>query len=552
MGNYSSCNQINGKFYGINNVPLNGENEVVYYGFTYAGNFNNGSFTKGKLFKNKLKIADGDFKNNKLIKGIKRIQATTIFDDLLLFNDMKELEGMFYDLSDKYHLYMVGNFEDDKATGICSVYFDDKMQYKCMKGEFQNNKLLEGEIYLPDENNTLLEKGKYGSYENGFRGLTEGFALRNTYVPCNDKIHSFYMRIDKFDKTLSNHINNFTGTAEYYYTPSLSKLAMKAEVIEDNINGDCIYYDQEGKLLFSGKVSDNEATRGLMYLEGLYFNSDIYFNAPEGYAEIYLDADKKEKYADAFYKDRKFNGKVTFYQNNQVKKVSHYLEGKEQEVLSEVETKTRFLGNKTFIQWLKVKLMDSEWLSSYNQTEDSYFDFDYSDEIEQFLNMVEENDSSLSYAEEFLHALDDLKNQNLQPAGFTATLKADVYNEFITYCGLALSTDFIKLDEYVSLVGPYNEYLNKFLSERKPEEPQKLTFEQWFCGVFDNDLPSIKKLFSNDLFNTVNSRCAKNSTRAAEQFIYNLCNPTPTDVKKNRAKLMREAYEELMRMYNSC
>jgi hypothetical protein len=554
MGNKSSCAQINGKFCDFNNKPLNGKNKVVYYEYTYKGNFNDGLFTKGEIFKNTLKIAEGEFNDNKLVKGIKQIKATSIFSNLLLFNDMKELEGFFYNLSDEYNLYILGQFKNNCATGICTVYYDVEMKYKCMSGNFDNNALIEGEIYLPDESNSLIEKGKYDTYEKGFRGLVDGFALRYTFVPGIDKIQPLYMRVNKYDRTLSNNINNFTGIAEYYYTPSLSKLAMKAEVVEDNINGDCIYYNRNGKLLFLGKMSNNETVSGLMYHEGFYFNSNIVANVPEGDVEIYLDADKKEKYADAYYKNNNFCGKVIFYKDNEVQKVSHYHEGKEQEVLSEIKPNTRFVGNLTFLEWLSVKLLDSEWLPSYNQTEDSYFDFDYSDEIEQFLIMVEKeidkNFSSLSYAEEFLQALDDLKNQNLQPAGFTATLKADIYKEFITYCGLAVTTKFINLDDYDLLVKPYNEYLNKFLSERKPAEPQKPTFEQWFCEAFDNDLPSIKKLFSNDLFNTVNSRCKKDNISTAEQFIYNLCNPTTADVKKNRDKLMRKSHEELMRMYN--
>lgn len=582
---------------------LQGPNTVTRGNRVYTGEFQDGWLIDGQILdKNDNTIlACGGFKFNYLIKGSCVRLFKEIVDNYVPYECIDQIREHF----NEEFVHVIGQFDiDDNSLELptfdnyCTIYYDAQHTKTFINAKFDKGRLINGSIMLNDENNTIVASGefRYNEYEDTY--VHDGVLLDELnenvmLVPDNE----LYLKISPLD-TWANHTNDYTGYAEYYYDASMRNLIIKCDLKEGEIHGNFVYMNSNN-VVMCGEMIDGYFRKGIMLVDGFYVSGD--FNEegkPYGLAKLYHDVDCKRLYATVNFAYGKYHGKFTEFDSlGNIVRLRAYSNG---ELISEItetpdsftatldktnevkyerySTKLGYLVRETevmkqscieptftFILWLENKLIDKLWLSTLNQSEESFFEEYVGCEIESILDLAskttkkeenkttkkEENKISSNkniFANVFIRILQNPGDYMLTSA-FAETLLADIYNEYLKFLSTVFHCKMLTMFEYTALSTMYFNYIKKFKTGQT-----KTSLENWLVAQFENNYTEMKNLIGNDILNVVKSRSGKNvkdGNKFVSEILHQLQNPVAADTKNGRDKKMKTAYNELIAKFNS-
>lgn len=524
---------------------------------------------------------------------------------------------------------------DSKLTGHCTIYYDREHTRKFIDGEFNEGLLESGTIYSNDDGNCVIAQGQF-EYDDRCEHLDKDHEDRNVFVKHGtilDEINLnvvdneyLYLKIDPLILDSANYENDYNGFAEYYTDPELKQLIMKCELVNGIVKGDIIVFQgrSDGRVMIEGNVENNRLTNGLMFYRGFYtmgeFDEDGY---PHGLAELYHDYECRKKFADTCFAHGEYDGKFDqFDSSGAIVKTLVYSNG---EFVNEITEDTpkrftvvledhdekasylRYQSNDTtfvneseltaalskleelkaerqkslensFMLWLENKLANHEWLTTLNQTNETFFKDFVGFEIENVLKLASTRfkKSEREYSEvyngqsnkhKFANAFYEILNQpddyKINPE-FASTLLADIYNEYLQFSSLAEHCKWIDTNEYNNITKRYFDYIKEFSNTANPftsydthtkvQTRSNSPMKVWLAKQLTDNYESIRKIVGADLLNVIKSRCgkmAKDNNDFAGELIKQLRNPISADIKHARDKKMRTTLEHLQTAYDA-
>ena len=441
-------NSNNSLFQHKNGENFEGENTTTRNDLTYKGQFVNGEFVKGAILdSNNNELENGEFVNGELVRGTKAMKLVDILNGFIFTFDVND------DLDFNFIVYAVGQFEDGLLDGNCSVYYDVEHTRKCIVGDFEDGILVEGEIFNNDDANSTLEKGFFAD------SLTEGVVTRSVVNPIycdnendvNDEFLDLYEKITESD-------NNIT---EYYYDTAMKNKAMVCDVVDDVINGECIYYSKSGQVLFSGLVLGGSAIHGILYYLGSYTHGHIDAGLPHGDTKVYENLPMPNQvslnqasldnkvYAEGYYSHGKPVGWIKYYSTDcthPTKKVLYDVNG------NKIDEVTGASDNETaFDKWLRTKFVDHNCMDQLTTETKKLKNLH-----KTVTNRVKKFPSVASYAVTFMSVLDEYLENDKQNSKFAADLKTAIHNEFVKYCEFSKKCGVLDDDQYDRMTKMYN------------------------------------------------------------------------------------------------
>lgn len=582
---------------------LNGDFDVNRSGKTYSGHFKDGYLVSGKITNKQGDVlSEGAFAFNALKKGFNVENFKEMLDKFV----PKYLHDQFIGQHLNLELYVVGSYcipdnllSMPELHGSCTIYFDRELTDKFIDGEFEEDKLVSGTIFLPDR--LMLASG---TFNQDPLDIDVGVVAHHVDFCLADRQMMYQKIFEDSERQIACYANDYNGYAEFYYDDQCRKLAIKCDMVNDEIHGKVAYYFLD-KLIYQGLAKHSEITRGCLYRDGFYVASEFDDNnEPNGIATLYYDEDCTQKYADVNFLNGEYHGLVTIYKNNKPTAHNVYAHGElidqktcdtdesftitEDEKFESYKTWTSVSGekfvkeldlkkvlddhkprntNNVFINWLSNKLVEYEWLTSVNQSEKSYFSDYVGDEIENVQELAKDISKSLQdktspikqlYAMTLFDILSESKNYDVNP-DFTEVLLADIYQEFLDYCFIAYECEIVTKEEYVELVKVPAKYIknikksgNSFLSNGQTKPKKNPSFKNWLADKLENDNNYVRSTLTPYLFGIVKSRAGnatKNNSEFAESILNQLSGPLQTDIRNNRSAQMLTCYETLHKQF---
>ena len=625
MGNSSSIYQ---PFYTGRNLA-NGNLTLQRNGLYYSGLFEDGWMSQGKIMRKIAEneyeiIAEGKFKLNYLESGINEESFKKIANRYVPNEVRHLLEDEHYNNHTVYVTgqYYIDNNELDlpELHGKCSIYYNKEHTLKFMEAEFDEGEMIRGTIYRScSDNNLVITAGEFEKTDFGEYHIKSGVFAKKVEI---DNLFNeiLYQKVEKdlFNKNATFE-NNLTGYAEFYADNYARNLKIKCSMQDGKIKGDTICFNND-IVLFDGIIECCELIKGLLYYRGFYVDGEFSNSELQGLGTLYYDRDCKNKYAEVNFENGEYHGLMTIYDNNkQIVKYIVYSNGepvdsKQPEtnnsftILKETDNKTsenkyeRFYSlyndekksfvyehnliealdkiktlqkrnlSDMFMLWFEDRLIEKDWLTTLNQTENTYFHEYVGEEIEELFELANEISKKsnekyavrVSHKRHFANTLYDILNQPTEyetNPDFANTLLADIYSEFLQFCTISLHCQLMNNTEFYVVTKQYIDYIkdfekskNSYVDRTKTKTPKYITpLKSWLADKLSNNYDMVKEIVTPYLFNIIHSRCerlSKNNNEFAEELINQLKNPLHTDIRNNRAKEMQEALEALQCAYD--
>ena len=615
---------------------LNGNHIVQRGNLTYEGTFEFGWFISGEVTRQvgsyePTIVASGTFKYNHLLKGTNEENL----HDLVSTYVPTELMEYFENVNPTDKAYVIGqyfiddsNLEIPSLDGHCTIYFDETRTVKFLDADFKQGELISGNLYANDDTNTLLASGMYAYHDHGVY-LKNGALLDEISIDGVVDLN-LYLKISPLMVGGACYDNNYTGFAEYYKDHNFRNLVVKCDLLNGEIQGNFVYF-VNAEVFVSGIVEDRELCDGIMKYDGFYVKGSFVNGEPHGDVELYYDSECNSKYASAHYNYGTLDGTMIIYDDTEnVQSTVIYSDGivvqtldgtnsDQFRVIRDTENKTTYprftsifnknggektqyyvresdlivaldeiqiLKNRTadpnniltdsFMLWLEEKLVDKEYLTTLNQTENTFFKDYVGEEIENLLKLAgrvfrksEETypaeyaglSNKRIFANAFYEILNNPEDHKVN-SDLVNTLLADIYNEYLQFCSACLHCKMITNIEFTTITTRYFDYISEFnkspntyTSSAKPPKIQtriNTPLKVWLSGELSVNYENVKKTIGAELLNIIKSRCGKmtkNPDEFANELINQLNTPLNADVRAKRDVKMREALQRLQKKY---
>ena len=620
---------------------LNGNNTVQRGNLTYEGTFENGWFISGEVTRQigsyePTVIASGEFKYNHLLKGINEENLLELVNKYV----PTELVEYFEEANPDDKAYVIGQYHIDDSNleipsldGHCTIYFDESRTVKFLDADFKCGVLVSGNLYANDDTNTLLASGMF-AYDDQYVYLKNGTLLDE--ISIDGVVHlNLYLKVNPLMVEGACYENDYNGFAEYYKDHNFHNLVVKCDLLNGEIQGNFVYFVND-EVFVSGIVENGELCNGVMKYDGFYVKGSFVDGEPHGDVELYYDNECTSKYASAHYNNGNLDGNMIVYDDGgNVHSTIIYSDGivvqtldnsssDQFRVTHDTETKTTYprftstfsknggektqyyvresdlivaldeiqrLKNRTaepnniladsFMLWLEEKLVDKEYLTTLNQTENTFFKDYVGEEIENLLKLAgcvfrksEETypveyaglSNKRIFANAFYEILNNPEDHKVN-SDLANTLLADIYNEYLQFCSICLHCKMITNAEFTAITYRYFSYINDFnktpntytannhsgsVKTSKIQTRINTPLKVWLSGELTNNYENVKKTIGADLLNIIKSRCGKmtkNPDEFANELINQLNTPHSADMRAKRDVKMREALQRLQKNY---